>query len=127
MGTDGNNAAGCSKRLSSKVVASKEARRTLRHVEPLSDARTMLAAFFSILLNLRACLLVQPDFERITEHAFMVCLVPGNAGVIFQLQHLLNHAHRIRRTLSLMIFVPYSKTTLTLARHGVLEDMPITV
>jgi hypothetical protein len=30
--------------------ASEEARRTLRYVEPLSDARTMLADFFSILL-----------------------------------------------------------------------------
>ena len=51
MGTEGNNAAGCSKRLSSKVVASKEARRTLRHVEPLNDTRTKLADFFSILLG----------------------------------------------------------------------------
>ena len=40
---------GCSIRLSSKAAASEEARRTLRYVEPLSDARTMLAAFFSIL------------------------------------------------------------------------------
>ncbi len=37
------------KRLSSKAVASKEARRTLRYVEPLSEARTKLADFFSIL------------------------------------------------------------------------------
>jgi len=36
---------------SSKAVASEEARRTLRYVEPLSDARTMLADFFSILLD----------------------------------------------------------------------------
>ena len=42
---------GCSKRLSSKAAASKEARRTLRYVEPLSDARTLLADFFSILLG----------------------------------------------------------------------------
>jgi hypothetical protein len=41
--------AGCSKRLSSKAAASEEARRTLRYVEPLSDARTPLADFFSIL------------------------------------------------------------------------------
>ena len=78
-------------------------------------------------LNLRARLLVEPDFERVTEHASMMRLVPWDTGVIFQLQHLLDHAHRIRRTLSLMIFVPYSKTTLTLACHGFLEDMPITV
>ena len=38
------------KRPSSKAAASEEARRTLRYVEPLSDARTMLADFFSILL-----------------------------------------------------------------------------
>ena len=30
---------------------SEEARRTLRYVEPLSDARTMLTDFFSILLE----------------------------------------------------------------------------
>src|SRR5712692_2033869 len=41
--------AGCSKRLSSKAAASEEARRTLRYVEPLNDARTMLADFFNIL------------------------------------------------------------------------------
>ena len=41
---------GCSKRLSSKAVASEEARRTLRYVEPLSEARTPLVGFFSILL-----------------------------------------------------------------------------
>jgi hypothetical protein len=43
--------AGCSKRPFSKAAASKEARRTLRYVESLSDARTPLADFFSILLN----------------------------------------------------------------------------
>jgi hypothetical protein len=43
--------AGCSKRLFSKAAASEEARRTLRYVEPLSDARTPLADFFSILLG----------------------------------------------------------------------------
>jgi hypothetical protein len=41
---------GCSKRLSGKAAASKEGRRTLRYVEPLSDARTPLADFFSSLL-----------------------------------------------------------------------------
>ncbi len=40
---------GCLKRLSSKAAASEGARRTLRYVEPLSDARTPLAGFFSIL------------------------------------------------------------------------------
>jgi CYTH domain-containing protein len=39
-----------SKWLSSKAAASEEARRTLRYVEPLSDARTLLEDFFSILL-----------------------------------------------------------------------------
>jgi len=41
----------CSKRLSSKAAASEGARRTLRYVELLSDARTPLADFFSILLK----------------------------------------------------------------------------
>jgi len=50
--------AGCSKRPSSKAAASEEARCTLRYVEPLSEARTKLADFFSILLSgkeRRAC------------------------------------------------------------------------
>ena len=46
-----NNPAGCSKRPFSKAAASEEARRTLRYVEPLSEARTKLADFFSILLG----------------------------------------------------------------------------
>ena len=37
-----------------KAAASEEARRTLRYVEPLSEARTKLADFFSILLEARA-------------------------------------------------------------------------
>ena len=41
---------GCSKSPSSKAAASEEARRTLRYVEPLNDARTPLAVFFSSLL-----------------------------------------------------------------------------
>jgi hypothetical protein len=36
---------------SSKAAASEEARRTLRYVEPLSEERTPLAGFFSILLG----------------------------------------------------------------------------
>ena len=43
-------ASGCSKRPSSKAAASEEARRTRRYVELLREARTPLAAFFSILL-----------------------------------------------------------------------------
>jgi hypothetical protein len=40
----------CSTRPSSKAAASGEARRTVRYVEPLRDARTPLEDFFSILL-----------------------------------------------------------------------------
>ena len=47
---DQHPCAGCSKRPSSKAAASEEGRRTVRYVEPLSDARTPLADFFSILL-----------------------------------------------------------------------------
>jgi hypothetical protein len=43
----------CSKRPSSKAAASEETRRTLRYVESLSDERTPLADFFSILLDSR--------------------------------------------------------------------------
>jgi hypothetical protein len=39
------------KKAVSKAAASEEARRTLRYVEPLSEARTPLAAFLSILLS----------------------------------------------------------------------------
>jgi len=38
------------KRAAGKAAANEGARRTLRYVEPLSDARTPLADFFSILL-----------------------------------------------------------------------------
>jgi hypothetical protein len=50
-GTEARITSGCSKRPSSKAAASKEARRTLRYVEPLREARTPLADFFSILLR----------------------------------------------------------------------------
>ena len=39
------------RRSTGKAAASEGARRTLRYVEPLSDARTPLEDFFSILLN----------------------------------------------------------------------------
>jgi len=48
----GSTPPGCSKSPSSKAAASKEAKRTLRYVEPLSDARTPLEDFFSILLEI---------------------------------------------------------------------------
>ena len=51
LGIQENGSPGCSKRLSSKAAASEEVRRTLRYVEPLRDARTPLAGFFSILLE----------------------------------------------------------------------------
>jgi hypothetical protein len=54
---------GCSKRLSSKAAANEEARRTLRYVEPLSDARTPLADFFSILLAGEDTFQVIPERE----------------------------------------------------------------
>jgi len=50
-GADVKIVSGCSKSLFSKAAASEEARRTLRYVEPLSDARTPLADFFSFLLE----------------------------------------------------------------------------
>ena len=39
------------KKAASKAATSEGARRTLRYVELLSDVRTMLAAFLSILLR----------------------------------------------------------------------------
>ena len=41
------------RRSAGKAAVSEEARRTLRYVEPLSDTRTPLVDFFSILLNIR--------------------------------------------------------------------------
>jgi hypothetical protein len=38
------------KRVVEPAAVSEEVRRTLRYVEPLSDARTKLAGFFSILI-----------------------------------------------------------------------------
>jgi hypothetical protein len=55
---------GCSKRLSSKAATSEEARRTLRYVEPLSEARTKLADFFSIL----------PEGDGRVHHPDMICV-----------------------------------------------------
>jgi hypothetical protein len=45
--------AGCSKRPSGKAAASEEARRKLRYVEPLSDARTPLMDFFNTLIGVQ--------------------------------------------------------------------------
>jgi|SRR2546426_12769722 len=47
---DARISSGCSKRPSSKAAASEEVRRTLRYVEPLSEEKTPLVDFFSILL-----------------------------------------------------------------------------
>jgi hypothetical protein len=55
---DGVRTTGCSKWPSSQAAASEEAKRTLRYVEPLNDARTPLADFFSILLE-ESCDLVR--------------------------------------------------------------------
>ena len=84
-GTDVNMASGCSKRPFSKAAASEEARRTLRYVEPLSDARTMLADFFSILLDVEhyaylpaiACLLECVEMLRNPLHigVELLCLL----------------------------------------------------
>ena len=49
---------------SSKAAASEEMRRTLRYVEPLSDARTPLADFFSILLGTLEFLKYLPAFQQ---------------------------------------------------------------
>jgi hypothetical protein len=62
---------GCSKRLSGKAAASEEARRTLRYVEPLSDARTPLAAFFSILLVIAWLLLSLPAWAHKPSDSYL--------------------------------------------------------
>jgi hypothetical protein len=61
----GKTHAGCSKSPSSKAAASEEARRTLRYVEPLSDARTLLAGFVSILLK------IPTAFDRLQQRHFV--------------------------------------------------------
>ena len=67
--TSGEHRAGCSKRLSSKAAASEEARRTLRYVELLSEARTKLADFFSILLDRS----FPGRRKRVVVDQFLVC------------------------------------------------------
>ena len=52
------------KRPSSKAAASEEARRTLRYVEPLNDARTPLEGFFSILLDWSLLDPILPSYHR---------------------------------------------------------------
>src|SRR2546422_205122 len=70
---------GCSKRPSSKAAASEETRRTLRYVEPLSDARTLLAGFFSILLRLRGPSKTrQHTLYRFLHHRILILDQPGH-------------------------------------------------
>jgi hypothetical protein len=92
MGADVKMVEGRSKRLSSKAAASKEARRTLRYVEPLSEARTPLADFFSILLGaelnaLRQRQIVTPiGGVRLTPHIGFPGIRAGfapSAGFLF--------------------------------------------
>jgi hypothetical protein len=52
MTDSGRDHTGCSKGLSNKAAASEEAKAySFPYVEPLSEARTPLADFFSILLD----------------------------------------------------------------------------
>jgi len=74
---------GCSNRPSSKAAASEEARRTLRYVEPLSEARTPLAYCFSILLEAVkgrsvACLCEGEEEEKSERHGS--CLLRSIEG-----------------------------------------------
>jgi len=77
---------GCSKRLlfsparprcakthlsAGKAAASEEVRRTLRYVEPLSDARTPLAAFFSILFVIAWLLLTSPAWAHKPSDSYL--------------------------------------------------------
>ena len=64
------------KRPFSKAAASEEARRTLRYVEPLSDARTMLTDFFSILQ-----LKQEFDADRPEMDIGMVCPIDGGVKI----------------------------------------------
>jgi hypothetical protein len=59
----------------SKDAASEEARRTLRYVEPLSDARTKLADFFRILLGL---------FDLFFEQRPVGLSIEGHHGLTFR-------------------------------------------
>ncbi len=62
---------GCSKMPSSKAAAREEARRTLRYVEPLSDARTMLAGFFNSLLGRFGGPPAEPDIQQFLQQIFI--------------------------------------------------------
>ena len=61
---------GCSKRLSGKAAASEDPEAyPLGYVEDLSDARTPLADFFSILLDMSACIF-EGQVSRLNETNF---------------------------------------------------------
>ena len=68
--TEADRPAGCSERPSSKAAASEEARRTLRYVEPLSDARTPLAGFVSSLL----------DRQEVADDHLGYCMEEGSSN-----------------------------------------------
>src|ERR1041384_8577993 len=83
----GESHAGCSKRPFSKAAASEEARRTLRYVEPLSDAKTTLGAFFNILLAGQFAVANPVWLSGFLAHPFLpVCFVL--AVVPFEPDHL---------------------------------------
>ena len=69
-GTTEKHFAGCSKRPFSKAAASEEERRTLRYVEPLSEARTKLTDFFSILLGPPIHCNAHPDLLHFREWTY---------------------------------------------------------
>ena len=86
----GVHRAGCSKRPSSKAAASEEARRTLRYVEPLSVARTPLADFFSILLEVAViddlpCPVQLMELEQLSREQVLELNIPTGAPLLYEL------------------------------------------
>jgi len=110
--TKGEYPVGCSKRpdfspaqpclaetrlVPSKAAASEAASRTLRYVDPLSDARTPLADFFSILLESLARK-VGVLYSRVWFRRSLTVPVPTDPGPLHSIPPALFRAHESFQT-----------------------------
>ena len=83
--TRGEHTRSMLKKAVRKAAASEEARRTLRYVEPLSEARTPLADFFSFLLEVENVLSPATIIQRSRRMKLVIGTVATVSGVLFAL------------------------------------------
>jgi hypothetical protein len=94
--TGGGYPVGCSKRLSRRSSASEAASFALRYVDPLSDARTPLVDFFSILLE---CLAWKGGlYSRVGFSLSLRLPVPKGPGPLHSILPALFRAHESFQT-----------------------------